>query len=280
LKINNLHFAYQQGQALLNGLNLELSAGHIYGLLGQNGVGKTTLLKIMAGLCFPHSGDITVLGFIPQKREPEFLQAIFFMPEDFSLPALSIQKYAEYYGVFYPRFDLALFNKIIERFSLNPKALLPTLSHGQKKLFLTGFALSTRVKILILDEPSNGLDIPHKQMWQNLLLEEVREDQMVIISTHQVHDIANLIDSVLIMKEGKIVLNAPMSELETKLYCGVQANTPTPDAVFYSELRAGGYAILRANTNEEPSSIDLSLLFQAFLQNNQIAKIFSGAHHV
>ena len=280
MKISNLYFGYKKTEPLLNGLNLSLEPGHIYGLLGQNGAGKTTLLKIMAGLCFPDSGDVSALGFLPQRRDPRFLQDIFSMPEDFSLPLISIEKYAQYYGVFYPRFERGLFDKILAKFSLNPNALLPTLSHGQKKLFLTAFALSTRVKILILDEPSNGLDIPNKQVWQNLLMEEVGEDQLVILSTHQVHDIVNLIDSVLIMKEGKILLNASMLELENKLHCGVQTDAPAPDAVFYSELRAGGYVILRANEGEEPSAIDLSLLFQAFLQNNQIAKLFNGEDHV
>ena len=243
MKINNLFFAYDSGPLLLNGLDLELQAGHIYGLLGQNGAGKTTLLKIMAGVCFPGTGIVEVDGWIPRQRDPGFLQELFFIPEDFSLPALTIRQYSHYYGAFYPRFDMCLFKKALETFGLNPNALLPSLSHGQKKLFLTAFGLSTRVKILILDEPSNGLDISNKQIWQSLLMKEISEEQMVIISTHQVHDIANLIDTVLIMKDGKIPLNVSIQDLENALYCGIQSQAPEPDQVFYSELRANGYAV-------------------------------------
>ncbi|MCX7122511.1 MAG: ABC transporter ATP-binding protein [Gammaproteobacteria bacterium] len=280
MKINNLFFGYRSGQPLLKGLNLELQPGHIYGLLGQNGAGKTTLLKLMAGLCFPSSGEIRAQEFNPQKRNPDFLQELFFIPEDFTLPALSLQQYAKYYGAFYPKFDADLFKKTLETFNLNPKASLPALSYGQKKLFFTAFGLSTRATLLILDEPSNGLDIPNKQVWQRLLMKEISENQIVIISTHQVHDIANLIDTVLILKEGQILLNASIQELENLLYCGIQAEAPAPDQVFYSELRAGGYAVLRANQNEGPSAIDLGMLFQAFLHNNQIAQQFAGDSHV
>ena len=280
MKISNLYFAYDSGPLLINDLNLELRPGHIYGLLGQNGAGKTTLLKMMAGVCFPGTGKIEADGFIPQQRDPRFLEELFFIPEDFSLPTLTAQQYSHYYGVFYPRFDQNLFKAALETFGLNPSAFLPTLSHGQKKLFLTAFGLSTRAKRLILDEPSNGLDIPNKQVWQSLLMKEISEDQIVIISTHQVHDIANLIDTVLILKNGKILLNASIQDLEEQLYFGIQAHAPEPDQVFYSELRPGGYAILRTNQGEPPSSIDLSMLFQAFLHNGQIAKKLQGEPHV
>ncbi len=280
MKINNLYFAYRTKQPLLKGLNLHLEAGRIYGLLGKNGSGKTTLLKIMAGLCFPDAGEIQAFSFQPQRRQPQFLEQLFFIPEDFSLPALSVQKYAELYGVFYPHFDHALFKKALQLFELNPQSRLPNLSHGQKKLFLTAFGLATRVALLILDEPSNGLDIQNKQAWQSLLLQEITAQQCVIISTHQVQDIDHLIDTVLILHEGKIALHATLQDLETQLYCGMQAEAPPADSVFYTELRAGGHAVLRQNQGEAPTAIDLSLLFQATLNHSALSHLFSGASHV
>ena len=280
MKITNLHFGYRKGRPLLDGLNLELSSGHVYGLLGDNGAVKTTLLKIMAGLCFPGAGTVEVLGFKPAERNLAFLREIFLMPEAFGLPNISVDKYVEHYSIFYPRFDRSLFTRLIQQFSLNHKALLPILSQGQKKLFMIAYALSTRAKILLLDEPTNGLDIPNKQAWQSILMQEIRDDQLVLISTHQVHDIASLIDGVMMMKEGKILINALMADIETKLDCGVEKKAPAPDSVFYSELTAGGYSILRANKGEEASQIDLTLLFQALLQNTQISKLFNGGDHV
>lgn len=276
MNINNLHFGYQESQPVLNGLSVSLSPGHIYGLLGQNGAGKTTLLKLMTGLCFPTSGEIEMLGYQPKNRDSKFLQEIFFIPEDFSLPNMMLNQYAQYYGAFYPRFDYTLFEKALKNFELNTHLSLTSLSHGQKKMFLAAFALSTRAKILILDEPSNGLDISNKQVWKELLLKEISEEQLVIISTHQVHDIENMIDRLLLMKEGKILINTSLMKLENKLYCDFQREAPAIGSVFYAEKRAGGYAILKENTGEKPSSIDLELLFQAFIKNSTIADLFSG----
>ena len=279
MKITNIHFGYSATQSIINGLSLSLTPGHIYGLLGQNGAGKTTFLKLLAGLCFPTLGDINILGDQPKDRHPKLLQELFFIPEDFSLPNLTLQQYAKSYGYFYPRFDHALFNRALQSFGLNSKTALPSLSHGQKKMFITAFAISTRAKVLILDEPSNGLDISNKQVWQELLMKEISEEQLVIISTHQVHDIANIIDSVLVMKEGKMLLNSSINELENKLYCGFQREVSEVGSVFYSEKRAGGYAILKENTCETHSSIDLELLFQACIKSSPIARLFTGEHH-
>ncbi len=280
MNINNLHFGYTTTLPILNGLSLSLTPGHIVGLLGQNGAGKTTFLKLLAGLCFPSLGEINIFGDQPKDRHPKLLQELFFIPEDFSLPNLTLQQYAQSYGYFYPRFDHALFNRALQGFGLNSKTALPSLSHGQKKMFITAFAISTRAKVLILDEPSNGLDISNKQVWQELLMKEISEEQLVIISTHQVHDIANIIDSVLVMKDGKMLLNSSINELENKLYCGFQREAPEAGSVFYSEKRAGGYAILKENTGETHSSIDLELLFQACIKGSPIARLFSGEHYV
>jgi len=279
LNINNLHFGYEATQSIINGLSVSLTPGHIVGLLGQNGAGKTTLLKLIAGLCFPTSGEIEIFGQQPKNRDPKFLQELFFIPEDFTLPNMTIQQYAHYYGVFYPCFDKALFQRALKSFELNTQQCLPALSYGQTKMFLTAFALSTRAKLLILDEPSNGLDISNKQVWKELLLKEINEEQLVIISTHQVHDIENIIDSLLLMKEGKILINTSLMELENKLYCGFQREAPSPSTVFYSEKRSGGYAIIKENANEQPSAIDLELLFQACIKNSTIADLFSGEKH-
>lgn len=276
LKINKLEFSYRKGKPLLRGLSLTLSSGHVYGLLGQNGAGKTTLLKIMAGLCFPDAGTVEMLGQNPSKRSPAFLKEIFFMPEDFTLPPMDALRYAQYYGSFYPRFDQSIFLSCLDTFDVPQAQLCSSLSHGQKKLFLMSFALATRVKFLILDEPTNGLDIPNKQVWQGVMAKQIEPDQLVLISTHQVHDIESVIDSVLIVKQGKIVLNAPLSLIEEKLHFG-SAST-RPDTALYSEQRAGGYCFVQVNIHKNESLTDLTLLFNAVLNNAEIAPLLGDTH--
>lgn len=275
LNLKNISFSYHSAKkALLSHLNLKLGTGHIYGLLGQNGAGKTTLLKLIAGLVFPISGSCNVLGYSLSKRESAFLQELFFIPEDFALPSMTIGAYQKYYGFFYPRFDNASFEKALTLFELNQTMLLNTLSHGQKKLFMMSFAIATRAKLLILDEPTNGLDIPNKQIWQSLLTQELQTDQLILISTHQVHDIQHLIDGVVVLKNGKIILNALLSTLEEKLHCSIEREAPALDSVFYMEPRAEGYHVLCQNQGQEASQIDLALLFNALIQNAQLAAFF------
>lgn len=165
-------------------------------------------------------------------------------------------------------------------FGLPEKGLLSVLSHGQKKLFLIAFALSSQAKLLLFDEPTNGLDLMNKEAWHNLFLRTVQPEQIVMISTHQVHDVASLIDSVLILHSGKVVLNAERHELEAQLFCGSETQQPAADQVFYSELQGGRYRILRANSGHEESEIDLTLLYKAFLSNTQIMKLFNGDQYV
>ncbi len=276
MKINKLEFSYRKGKLLFRGLSLSLTAGHVYGLLGQNGAGKTTLLKIMAGLCFPDAGTVDMLGQDPSKRAPAFLKEIFFMPEDFDLPPMDALHYAKYYGAFYPRFDERIFLSCLDRFDVPETQLCSSLSHGQKKMFLMSFALATRVKFLILDEPTNGLDIPNKQVWQAVMAKQIEPDQLVLISTHQVHDIESVIDGVLIVKNGKIVVNAPLSLIEKKLHFGNASKRP--ETALYAEQRAGGYFFVEANTQKNEGLIDLTLLFNAVLNNTEIAPLLGDSH--
>lgn len=276
MKINNLEFSYRKEKPLLQGLSLTLSTGHVYGLLGQNGAGKTTLLKIMAGLCFPNAGTVEMLGLLPSKRSPAFLKEIFFMPEDFTLPPMNALRYAQYYGSFYPRFDQSIFLSCLDTFDVPQAQLCSSLSHGQKKMFLMSFALATRVKFLILDEPTNGLDIPNKQVWQGVMAEQVDPEQLVLISTHQVHDIESVIDSVLIMKSGKVVVNAPLSLIEERLHFGTSSKQPK--TALYSERRAGAYQFVEVNTQKNAGLVDLTLLFNAVLNNTGVALLLGESH--
>ncbi len=178
IQINDLDFTYSRQKGLFNGLSLHLEPGSITGLLGKNGAGKTTLLKLMTGLLHSNSGVISILGHDPKNREVSMLNDVFLVPEEFYFPSISIQEYVKAFAPFYPRFDQALFVRILEEFELMAENNLQKHSHGQKKKFLIAFALSTRCRLLVLDEPTNGLDIPSKSLFRKILAGSLDEDQL------------------------------------------------------------------------------------------------------
>jgi ABC-2 type transport system ATP-binding protein len=217
LEINKLCFKYKDAKDLFDGLDLQLKAGSIYGLLGKNGAGKTTLLKLIAGMLFPDGGNCNVLGLTPQHRLPQFLQEIYFIPEEFYVPPVTAATYVNLYAPFYNNFDDKIFKEAINEFGLSTDKELTTLSYGQKKKFLVVFGLATNCKLLLLDEPTNGLDIPSKSQFRKLLASMLTADKAFIIATHQVRDLETLIDTVVILDNGKIIFNQPIYEAETNL---------------------------------------------------------------
>jgi ABC-2 type transport system ATP-binding protein len=184
IEIKNLSFAYHKKPLLFSGFNLNLPAGQIYGLVGKNGVGKSTLLKLIAGIRFPQRGTCTVWNHLPGRRSAAFLRHIFFMPEIFQLPDVTIQTYGLLYGPFYPHFSADLFFEMIEGFGLQPYHLLPALSYGEQRKVLLAFALSSGCHWLFLDEPALALDIPSRSLFRKYLARFVREDSAALISTH------------------------------------------------------------------------------------------------
>lgn len=190
VNVQNVTFSYTKRTELLRNLSLKLEAGRIHGLLGKNGEGKSTLLKLISGLDFPKAGSINTLGFNPEKRHPEMLQEIFFLPEELPQMALSIASYENVYAPFYPNFSAEQFNSYLKEFDIeNKKSMLNKLSHGQKKKVFIAFGLATNTKLLLMDEPTNGLDIPSKGQFRRMVASAIDENRCLIISTHQVHDL-------------------------------------------------------------------------------------------
>ena len=261
IQIKDLNFSYSKKQALFKDLSLSLQAGSITGLLGKNGAGKTSLLKLMTGLLHPQDGDMSVLGHFPRKREVSLLSNVFLVPEEFFFPAISISDYVKAYSPFYPRFDHEMLQQIITEFELNASANLQRLSLGQKKKFLIAFALSTRCRLLVLDEPTNGLDIPSKGLFRKILAGSLDEDQLVIISTHQVKDVENLIDRIIILDNGKVIFQHTMEEIAKKV-CFINGTSDETKEAIYSEAVPGGYRMMLPNGFAE-TEIDIEILFNA-----------------
>jgi len=216
ITIKDLTFWYSKQNKIFEKLNLELEAGHIYGLLGKNGAGKTTLLKLICGLSFPKSGTVAMDGLIPARRETGFLKDIFLVPEEISLPSLTPERFADLYGGFYPAFDLDQFREIMGKLEVETVQKFTGMSHGQKRKAMIAFALAANTRYLFLDEPTNGMDIPSKAAFRSMLAASFFEEKTIILSTHMVRDLESMIDSVIILENHRIILNQSVDQnLET-----------------------------------------------------------------
>ncbi|MDR0795153.1 MAG: ABC transporter ATP-binding protein [Tannerella sp.] len=271
--LKNLNFAYKRNKPVLEDLNIDLAPGHIYGLLGKNGEGKTTLLDILCGQLFPSSGKCTVLNETPSNRKVEFLRQIFLLPEDLNLPDVTAADYKKMYAGFYPTFREDLWKTCVAEFEIETGARLSKISMGQKKKVAIAFALSVQTPVLLMDEPTNALDIPSKAVFRKLVASCIREDQTIIISTHQVRDLESLIDSVLILESHRILLSKGLDKVSEKLFFRF---IEQGEAVLYSERTSAGLMGVGENKGNEYTDVYLELLFQAVTQNpEEIKRIFN-----
>lgn len=276
IEINNLSFGYKKRKPLYKNLSLRLPVGSIYGLLGKNGAGKSTLLKNLTGLLFPTGGDLFVNGFVPKNRTPSFLQTIYFIPEEVYVPSLTIERYKKLFSPFYPSFNEEQFYSFLELLDVRDKGKLNTFSFGQQKKFIVAFALACNTKVLLLDEPTNGLDIPSKIKFRKLISSVFTEDKMIFISTHQIRDLDNLIDNVIIIDNGDLLLQASIAEIEQKLSFKVVDIMPREDEILYAESSLKGYHVVVQNTTHEQTKVNLEFLFNAVTENPNMTKsIFS-----
>lgn len=265
ISINQLTFHYKKQQALFSDFSFHQKNGSITGLLGKNGAGKSTLLKLMAGLLKPQTGQLTINGYHPFDRLPDFLADVFMVPEEFSFPPVSIDCYVKATAPLYPNFDNKKMDKILQEFGLDRKKNINRLSHGQRKKFLIAFALATNCRLLILDEPTNGLDIPSKSLFRKILVSSVTEEQLVLISTHQVKDIDTIIDKIVMLDEGKIVFNEDITNISQKWQFRSIPSLSGIANPIYHEKCPGGYRILCAAGDEDETDIDIELLFNAIV---------------
>jgi len=274
IKINNLNFGYSKHQLLFKNLSMQLSNGHIYGLLGKNGAGKSTLLKNLAGLVYAQSGTMDVMGYNPAKRQPALLQQICFIPEEFYLPSVKIDAFVKANAAFYPNFDHLYFTDLLAEFDIPVGQKLINMSYGQKKKVIIAFGLATQAKLIIMDEPTNGLDIPSKAQFRKIMASALTDDRCIIISTHQVRDLDNLIDTVIMLDESTIALKASVEEITDKL-CFKRVKE-IDETVIYAEPSLAGYNAVMPNYHNEDSKLDLELLFNAVLaEKNKLKPIFN-----
>lgn len=275
--IENVSFGYPSKPQLFEDLSVSLPLGNIYGLLGKNGAGKSSLLKLIAGLLFPKAGSLHVGGHLPKDRRPEFLSEIYLVTEEFEVPAMGMKRFVDLYSPFYPRFNQELFQTYLNEFSLPTDEKLSALSYGQKKKFLLSFGLATDCQLLILDEPTNGLDIPSKSQFRKVVASAIHEERSFIISTHQARDMENLIDPIIILDEGQIVFFEDYEQISKKLTVSKVKTLPPSDQVVYSESNFSGYTVVEENRSNVESNMNLEILFNAVVNNTKrVQEIFKN----
>ena len=278
IEVAHLNFSYGR-EALFGDLDLTLTPGNIYGLLGANGAGKSTLLKLITGLLFPQSGTLDSLGYDPARRVPAFLAQIFVLPEELNLPSVTDSQYLATRAPFYPRFDHARFERYVTEFELPRGHRLTDLSYGQKKKFLLSFGLACESALLLMDEPTNGLDIPSKGQFRRLIAEALTDERLFVISTHQVRDVAALIDPIVILHQGRVLLSRTLGEISSHIRMQHAPTKPPADAegLLHWEPGVGGFWTVWKEAAGDGGQIDLEVLFNTVVsQPDAFRELFSA----
>ena len=266
ITVENLSFLYRKSKrAVLHDFSLSLEKGRVYGLLGKNGAGKSTLLYLMSGLLTPKSGKVVYHDVDVRRRLPITLQDMFLVPEEFDLPPVSLISYIELNSPFYPRFSKEDMVKYLHYFEMDINIDLGALSMGQKKKEFMSFALATNTSLLLMDEPTNGLDIPGKSQFRKFIASGMTDDKTILISTHQVRDIDKVLDHVLIMDNSRVLLNESTMSICDKLFFTESENRELLQSSLFSTPSIQGNFLLLPNESGEDSEINLELLFNATL---------------
>jgi len=269
IAVDNLSFAYKK-TLLYQNFNLRLSEPGVYGVFGRNGSGKSTLLKLLAGLLFPRQGRIDAIGFAPRDRHPDFLSRVYIVPEEFHLPDLSATKLAQTQSGFYPAFSAKAFADYLEIFELSASQTFGEMSLGQKKKAAIAFALATFTPVLLLDEPTNGLDILGRDQFKNIVARPEQRERLILISTHQAHDLERIMSHILFIDSATLALSATMPELSAALTMGVAQNAGDLAAVadvIYHEAMGQQFAYVAANRTGTAGAVHLELLYKALSLN-------------
>lgn len=266
ITVENLSFLYRKSKrAVLHDFSMSLEKGRVYGLLGKNGAGKSTLLYLMSGLLTPKSGKVVYHDVDVRRRLPITLQDMFLVPEEFDLPPVSLISYIELNSPFYPRFSKEDMVKYLHYFEMDINIDLGALSMGQKKKVFMSFALATNTSLLLMDEPTNGLDILGKSQFRKFIASGMTDDKTILISTHQVRDIDKVLDHVLIMDNSRVLLNESTMSICDKLFFTESENRELLQSSLFSTPSIQGNFLLLPNESGEDSEINLELLFNATL---------------
>lgn len=269
IKIDNLSFAFKKNEPLFKNLNMDLHPGRTYGLFGLNGAGKTTLLNHICGILFPEKGSCLIEDDEARNRHPQTMSQIYLVPEQFELPGISPSQFTGLHAPFYPRFDIRQLKEIMKQFHLHEEKKLSEQSYGQRKKFLIAFAIATNTQYLIMDEPTNGLDIPSKSQFRKIMASTNRDERCTIISTHQVRDLETMIDRVTVLHNGSIIFDQNIEDIANHLVFRKIADDESAEKIYGEEVLGGEYIISPRTSDDQASMINLELLFNGVVQSTE-----------
>lgn len=280
LALKNLSFSYPgRRKPVIDDMTAEIPAGGVYGLLGPNGAGKSTLLYLIAGLLTPKQGSVELDGVNTRLRRVSTLQDIFVVPEELSLPPVTVKKYCELNAAFYPNFSAEDLKRHLETFEIDSEMpyKLSNLSMGQKKKVYMCFALACNTPVLLMDEPTNGLDIPGKAAFRRFIASSADESKTIIISTHQVKDVERILDHIFIMNDSRIMLNEAMGRIGERLAFMTTTDPTIVAKALYTVPSIGGTGVVIENDGSMDTEIDLEILFSlATTKPEIINRIFTN----
>ena len=273
ITIKKLGFSYGD-HVVLKDISMNLEEGRIYGLLGENGVGKTTLLTLLAGLKKVEDGTLEIDGQIPFNREPSFLSNIYYLPDEVPAPRRKAIDFAVDHGQYWKNFNAQKFSEIMTVFDTDQNQRMDQMSYGQLKKTFISFALACNTKYLFMDEPTNGLDIPSKAQFRKAVSKYTSDDSTLLISTHQARDLEAIIDPIIILDRRDVLLNASLDEIAQKLFFDYSTDVD-PNAL-YQEMVPGGNIQVVRNTTGAESKVNIEALFNAvLLHKNEIKEMFN-----
>ena len=271
IKIENCSFRYKRGKDFtIENLNLTFNEGGVYGLLGENGVGKSTLLQLICGLLTPETGCVLLKDVNTRLRLPSSISNIYFVPEEIELPNMKLWEFAKLYGALYPNYSEDDMKRNISQFKIIGNPNLKKLSMGQKKKIALSFAMACNTPVLIMDEPTNGLDIPGKSTFRKFIAETMTDERIFIISTHQVRDVSNILDHVIIMNNSKVLLNNSIYNIQSTLRFLNTIDQKIIDQAAYVIPGIGGSAVAIPSEGEENlTDVNLEILFDFAINSSE-----------
>ncbi len=274
LKVENITFRYSRRRPpVLDNFSMEIGLGKVVGLLGPNGAGKSTLLYLISGALTPGSGIVTFDGRDTRRRYPSVLSDIFIVPEELSLPQLSVNEFVKVNSVFYPRFSESELKSHFDMFDIDPAMKFGAMSMGQKKKAYMSFALSCNTSLVLMDEPTNGLDIPGKSVFRRFIASNMSEERTIVISTHQVRDIDKILDHVIIIDNRQVLFDRPVGEIMERLRFLTTNDRDILDKALYSQPNVGGANVIVSDPDIDETDVNLESLFGLALSNPHLLNL-------